>query len=105
MDRSYEAFCITDPDFYDRIDVDVADEHLFPVLRKGAVPAGWRRIAAPGWVNLHPPGLRLPAQGWKVHVSATMEHADAVTEKVWTYCVEHITAFKLVPSRREYRNR
>ncbi|MES4902768.1 MULTISPECIES: class III lanthionine synthetase LanKC [unclassified Streptomyces] len=105
MDRSYEAFCITDPDFYDRIDVDVADEHLFPVLRKGAVPAGWRRIAAPGWVTLHPPGVRLPVQGWKVHVSAAMEHADAVTEKVWTYCVEHITTFKLVPSRREYRNR
>ncbi|HKN53857.1 MAG TPA: hypothetical protein VJX66_15245, partial [Amycolatopsis sp.] len=50
------------------------------------VPAGWTRSGADGWVMLTPPGAELPAQGWKIHVSATPESAESTVDIVARYC-------------------
>src|SRR5690606_15984733 len=52
------------------------------------------------WLSYSPVGLILPKQGWKVHISACLDNAVRVLEKVWDYCLEHQLAFKFLRSPR-----
>ncbi|MFD9886762.1 hypothetical protein ACFWZT_35475 [Streptomyces alboflavus] len=101
----YELYCVTDPEFYDRLTADVTEDHLLAPLRKDATPAGWNRITTAGWVNYLPPGGEIPAQGWKVHVSSTVEQVEDVARQVFDYCVANLLMFKVVPTAREYFGR
>jgi len=38
----------------------------------------------------------LPAQGWKIHVSACVDDAERAIETVWDYCVPRAVAFKFL---------
>jgi serine/threonine protein kinase len=105
MEDQYAAFCEKDPHFYDKIDEDSAGTRLFSPLSESAVPAGWRRHTVWGWVNYRPPGIRTPAQGWKIHISSSVERAEEVAQLVFDYCVDRAVPFKLVPSILEYQRR
>ncbi|MGW1958512.1 class III lanthionine synthetase LanKC [Streptomyces sp. NPDC001920] len=105
MDALYEAFCTTDPRFYDRADVVTADAKLFAPLRATETPVGWHREVSRGWVNYRPPAVRLPLQGWKIHVTATQSLAEEVVRKAFDHCVSRSVTFKVVPGLREYRER
>lgn len=100
MDARYEPFCFADPVFYDnpeRWQRTVAD---FPIPGSGAcaepVPAGWTRNERELWAVYQPTDVRLPVQGWKIHVSATPQNAQQVLEKVSEYCFERRVAFKFL---------
>src|SRR5262245_37901986 len=41
----------------------------------------------------------MPAQGWKVHVSTTMDEAEDVLAAVWDFCVDRRVAFKFLRDR------
>ncbi|MEU3726572.1 class III lanthionine synthetase LanKC [Streptomyces sp. NPDC031705] len=96
MNKGHAAFCDADHWFYDA-----------PYRRAGEsypsalapVPEGWRSHRSGDWLALRPLGLDLPSQGWKIHVSARLDNAEAVLGKVYAYCVERDIAFKFVPSR------
>ncbi|MFE2757047.1 class III lanthionine synthetase LanKC [Actinosynnema sp. NPDC059335] len=105
MEAQYQVFCVTDPDFYDTIELEITDDKLFTPLREAATPAGWSRSHTSGWVHYQPIGSRIPRQGWKVHVSATVERAEEVAREVFDFCVARSLTFKLVPSAPEYHNR
>src|SRR5947208_4221218 len=45
---------------------------------------------------LTPPGAELPAQGWKIHVSATPEFAESTVDIVARYCFTQSVAFKFL---------
>ncbi len=95
MDARYEPFCFADPVFYDtpeRWQRTVADF----AAAAGPVPAGWRREDRDLWAVYQPEGVRLPLQGWKIHVSATPANAERVLEKVCGYCFERGVAFKFL---------
>lgn len=62
------------------------------------LPDGWREASNDEWWNVTPPDAELPAQGWKIHVSATLENAARVLAVVWDYCVPRGIAFKFVRS-------
>ncbi|MFJ7213475.1 class III lanthionine synthetase LanKC [Amycolatopsis sp. NPDC098790] len=99
MDTRYDSFCAADPDFYDtprripaerlRLNTGVG----FGIADRRP-PQGWRQTESGDWVVLGPAGARLPHQGWKVHVSARMDNADAVLDKVWAYCTARDLPFK-----------
>ncbi|MGW6460248.1 class III lanthionine synthetase LanKC [Streptomyces sp. NPDC055078] len=101
----YEMYCVTDPEFYDRLTSDVTDEDLLSPLRGDATPTGWTRLVVPGWVNYVPPGGNIPAQGWKVHVSSTIEQVEDIARRVFKYCIKNCLMFKVVPTEREYFGR
>ncbi|MGW7520441.1 class III lanthionine synthetase LanKC [Streptomyces sp. NPDC054796] len=105
METEYAAFCAKDPHFYDKIDDDPAAERLFAPLSENTTPTGWRRITVWGWINYHPPRVRMPAQGWKIHVSASVERSEEVAQLVFDHCVDRAVPFKLVPSAHEYHRR
>lgn len=60
-------------------------------------PDGWRRHESGSWVMLTPLTARLPAQGWKVHVSAPARQAEEVVELVHGWCLTAEVAHKFLP--------
>ncbi|MGO1056626.1 class III lanthionine synthetase LanKC [Crossiella sp. CA198] len=72
-------------------------ETAFP-LTEGELPQGWRRSGRGEWVMLRPPADQLPAQGWKIHVSATPETAAEIVALVSEYCLDRWIPFKFLRS-------
>lgn len=96
--QGYDDYCAADTLFYDspeRMD-DAASR-----FSQSAVPApeGWQRREEHLWIGFTPPGLALPEQGWKVHLSARVDEAASVIERAFAYCVANSMAFKFLRSR------
>jgi hypothetical protein len=94
----YHVFTFADPVFYESPANSARGEVVFPATVRN-LPAGWRRARRDLWVSVDPEGVRLPAQGWKVHVSACLDNAEHVLDVVWDYCLERGIPFKFLPSR------
>ncbi|MFI1617647.1 class III lanthionine synthetase LanKC [Streptomyces lydicus] len=102
MNKGYAVFCDADRQFYDAPHRFPSDEEgrgaLYPVLRR-ELPDGWQRHRSGDWLAFRPLDRELPSQGWKIHVSACLDNAERILEKVWDYCVPRSVAFKCMPSR------
>ncbi|RZQ61895.1 class III lanthionine synthetase LanKC [Amycolatopsis suaedae] len=99
MDLRYEAFCFADPLFFDeQRNAGTAEEDFASAL---PLPAGWVESERGIWRSLQPVGAAgsLPAQGWKIHISATMDNAVHVLATVHRYCVEQGVAYKHLRTR------
>ncbi|MFF5706171.1 class III lanthionine synthetase LanKC [Streptomyces sp. NPDC012794] len=97
MDLRYMNYCQPGNPFYDVPATADADASAFPAVT-GPLPEGWTRTDNTHWLLMTPPGTRLPAQGWKIHVSATLENADRVLGLVWDFCVAERVTFKFIRS-------
>jgi len=64
-----------------------------------AVPEGWVRKERGVWVSLRPAGQATAEQGWKVHLSATLDNADRLCSVAWAHCVERGIPFKHLRDR------
>src|SRR5437016_3197452 len=95
MDKRYEAYCLTDPEYYDQSVPRAGRDTAFPAADREP-PAGWSTNASADWWHVTPDDHRLPDQGWKIHVSATMRTAEKVLDVVWDYCVGSRLAFKFI---------
>ncbi len=98
MNKGYAVYCDADPYFYDaphRTDTG----HPRYAAASAPVPPEWRRNESGDWLALRPVDAELPDQGWKIHVSACLDNAEPVLDRVWRHCVADGTAFKFVPSR------
>ncbi|WBQ06059.1 class III lanthionine synthetase LanKC [Kribbella sp. CA-293567] len=93
--ESYELYCLADRRFYDS-PTNRGAEHPDFALCSRPVPAGWSHVPGETWMHYAPDGLELPAQGWKVHVSAGLEDAERTLAEVWDYCVPRGIAFKFL---------
>ncbi|MEU5398110.1 class III lanthionine synthetase LanKC [Streptomyces sp. NPDC005963] len=87
-----------DPHYVDTLD-RVGDHHTRWACSDRPAPPGWRRGESGGWVHLRPESVRLPPQGWKIHVSATADGAPTAVERVWDHCIAHGLTFKFLRSR------
>ncbi|MFD3675902.1 class III lanthionine synthetase LanKC [Streptomyces sp. NPDC058613] len=96
MNKGYAAFCDADQWFYDA-PYRRAEENYRAAL--APVPKGWQSHRSGDWYALRPLGCELPSQGWKIHVSACLDNAESVLERVYDYCTARHIAFKFVPSR------
>jgi len=97
MNDRYEAFCMASPVFYEALHNQRTAGQPFRVENRPLAP-GWRREEQDDWLVFLPPDLDLPMQGWKIHVSACLENADAVLETVWDYCMPRGIEFKFLRS-------
>lgn len=110
MNKGYAVFCDADRHFYDAphrlsategtgaVAGGTGHEALYEAARQPA-PAGWQRHRAGDWLAWRPADCQLPAQGWKIHVSACPDNAESVLDRVMGYCVPRGIPFKFVPSR------
>ncbi|MEW2250014.1 class III lanthionine synthetase LanKC [Streptomyces sp. NPDC006975] len=105
MDKRYEVYALADSHFYDTpdrlSDGDAEAAPLFETARR-ETPAGWSAARIGDWLTLTPldedgrPSAG-PAQGWKIHASATRANAEQIAAIVWDYCVPRRIPFKFVP--------
>jgi tRNA A-37 threonylcarbamoyl transferase component Bud32 len=98
MDMRYQEFCFADPRFYDSPDRVRTDRGRFGLAAPSTRP-GWSSGERRGWFYLHPEGLELPRQGWKLHVSSTLDDAERVLGIVADHCFSQKLSFKFVPTR------
>ncbi|MEU7229357.1 class III lanthionine synthetase LanKC [Streptomyces chrestomyceticus] len=94
MDFRYFNFCQPGGPFYDVPDTASSEGDF--AAANASLPAGWRRSTNDDWVVLTPPGVQLPLQGWKIHVSATPENAEKIIEVVSEYCLPRKVTFKFI---------
>ncbi|MYS20127.1 Lanthionine synthetase C-like protein [Streptomyces sp. DvalAA-14] len=94
MDNRYEAYAYADPIFYDTPRRWGAREEFAAVGRP--LPAGWERGDLEIWAVVRPVDVEIPAQGWKIHVSARTEDAEEVLEQVYAYCLRERVTFKFL---------
>ncbi|MGV9938518.1 class III lanthionine synthetase LanKC [Streptomyces sp. NPDC003401] len=102
MNKGYAVYCDADPYFYDapyRTAPRTGSGRSRYAAASAPVPAGWQRNESGDWLALRPVDADLPDQGWKIHVSACLDNAESVLDRVWRHCVAGGTAFKFVPSR------
>jgi len=97
VDKRYEAFCAVHPLFYDSLSASSVSHREFVPGRP--VPGGWQRETLDDWLILAPADCVLPPQGWKIHVSACLNNAGSMLERVWDYCVPRGLSFKFIHSR------
>ncbi|WP_407840813.1 class III lanthionine synthetase LanKC [Streptomyces sp. DSM 116496] len=96
MNKGYAAFCDADRWFYDAPYRRAGEDYPTALA---PVPPGWRSHRSGDWLALRPEDAELPAQGWKIHVSATLDNAESLLTTVYEYCTARRIAFKFVPSR------
>ncbi|MFI9202550.1 class III lanthionine synthetase LanKC [Streptomyces sp. NPDC053048] len=94
----YEPYCQADPVFYDDPGRLADTETLYPQALE-PLPDGWDRSRDSVWVYLHPEGMTLPEQGWKVHVSSTPDEAPDVIGAVLGFCYREGVSVKFLRSR------
>ena len=97
MDERYEAFCMADPLFYDAPHSKLSAGKPFSVADR-ALPDGWRRAEQDDWLTFSRGHVGLPAQGWKIHVSACLDNAERILDAVWDYCLPRGIEFKFLRS-------
>ncbi|MBB5157699.1 class III lanthionine synthetase LanKC [Saccharopolyspora phatthalungensis] len=93
MDLRYEAFCFADPLFYDEQHRSSGPQDDY-AQRLSEPGDDWAESAPGTWRMLRPRDVDLPDQGWKIHVSATMDNAERVLSTVHEYCLRERVAFK-----------
>lgn len=92
MILTYLQFCRPGNPFYD-LPADDGAEEPFP-LHVGPPPDGWTRTRRNEWVMHMPISGNLRDQGWKIHVTTTVDGAPEVLDRVSAYCLQHQVAFK-----------
>ncbi len=95
MDKRYELFCLADPLFYDSPSGAAAARRDFAIAAR-QLPPGWTRRGHGDWQVQVPPGDPIPAQGWKIHVSAGQDNAERVLGEIFDYCVPRQISFKFL---------
>jgi tRNA A-37 threonylcarbamoyl transferase component Bud32 len=98
--RELTSFCWADREFFDapeRID-DSANRYPQPIELDAR---DWERSESGPWVNLTSTRYELPEQGWKIHVSSTLEDAGEILDIVFRYCAERVTGFKYLRSEQQ----
>ncbi|MFD3519058.1 class III lanthionine synthetase LanKC [Streptomyces sp. NPDC058653] len=118
MNKGYAVFCDANRYFYDSphhlshandADPSAHSENSAGAAGRGTggwygaagrpVPDGWQRHHSGDWLSLRPVEHELPAQGWKIHLSACLDNAESILDRTMAYCLARRIAFKFVPSR------
>ncbi|QSB15434.1 class III lanthionine synthetase LanKC [Natronosporangium hydrolyticum] len=96
MDLTTVSYTLADPDYYEPRHRH--QDNSRP-LRPSSPPVGWRSSRHDVWLSWEPPsGPPLPAQGWKIHVSATLPGASRVLDSVTAACATATVSFKHLAS-------
>lgn len=57
-------------------------------------PRDWMISQWDGWESWTPPQVFLPLQGWKIHISATLDSASETLRRTIDVCIENNASFK-----------
>lgn len=88
LDMKYLEFCQDGSPFY------VPSKSATVNPYKVDIPKEWSKHIHGPWTSLVSPNTELPIQGWKIHVTATLDNAQSILDAVCSYCFEHGLTFK-----------
>ncbi|CAL9478547.1 class III lanthionine synthetase LanKC [Streptomyces sp. enrichment culture] len=97
MSLRHIAYCPPGTVYFDKPTAGPAGGEEYPLVG-ATLPEGWTRSQISEWTCIGPPQPDIPLQGWKIHVSATLESADEVLDIVRDYCFAHPMMFKFLTS-------
>jgi len=92
LDMKYLEFCQDGSPFY------VPSKSATVNPYKVDIPKEWSKHIHGPWTSLVSPNTELPIQGWKIHVTATLDNAQSILNTVCSYCFEHGLTFKYLSS-------
>lgn len=102
MDVRYPAYCLAHPRYYESPEHAAAAGGHVDFSHVVDLPSGWARLTDGQWTHCRPPGADdagLPSQGWKIHVSVTLENAAEILKIVSAYCAGRGLVFKHLANR------
>ena len=71
------------------------DQQLIETMR-AITPPIWQVRRNGIWFYVNPPDLKLPKQGWKIHISATLMNCQEVLRRAASVCIRMGTPFKFM---------
>jgi Protein kinase domain len=106
MDVRYPLYCLADPRYYESPGRARTSENLFDFGEVVDLPSDWQQVSDGQWTRCSPStDADLPTQGWKIHVSATVDNAVEILKSVSAYCFQHGIYFKFLPNSLVLRTR
>ncbi|PID97204.1 MAG: hypothetical protein CSA84_00215 [Actinomycetales bacterium] len=93
MNLRYLQYCTPASPYFER-----GDNHPDYAATEMPLPIGWERELDSDWCYMRPPRSELPGQGWKIHVSATLDDAESTLGVVSDYCIERGILLKFIRS-------
>ncbi|MFF3335156.1 class III lanthionine synthetase LanKC [Streptomyces sp. NPDC002888] len=101
LDFRFLEFCRPDKLFYDVPDAEKAEDDF-----EVSLPDEWRVERGRDWTSCRPPDPSgRPEQGWKIHVSGTLDTAEGLLATLVPYLVERGVMFKFIRSATVLRRR
>jgi hypothetical protein len=104
--RDLFGYCLLHPRFYENLERYVASETTYRDVVQSLLPDGWEIHPERLWYAVLPPDMNLPAQGFKIHLSATTATAIELLRRVTPVLTAAGTTFKVVadPSMLDFQN-
>lgn len=85
-------------EFFERLEhAPITDDYQSPV--RALIPEHWRMVRGGFWLHATD-DQPIPTQGFKIHVTSTLEHAVETLRKIVPSCVETETTFKFAADQR-----
>ncbi|KFE64037.1 class III lanthionine synthetase LanKC [Hyalangium minutum] len=95
--REFTGFIIVDPERYESLDRYRSTQSDYRGLVSLLLPTGWTLSDEPGvWCGAAPEGGVIPAQGFKIHISAIHEHAPTILRTILPILTEERVPFKFL---------
>ncbi|TCS96453.1 class III lanthionine synthetase LanKC [Hazenella coriacea] len=91
----YYLYRMVHKDWYESLDKYQPSDELFHVVIP-MVPSTWKTKRNNVWFRVSPPGISLPQQGWKIHISATPSNCEEILRKVSEICIERNVTYKFL---------
>ncbi|WP_251883739.1 hypothetical protein [Bifidobacterium longum] len=95
IDLKYIPFCQSNSSFY-----EPPDHQSSPRLDDEIhFPNNWKIYKGTPWTNCRPSDVKIPEQGWKIHISATLWNCEKILREVSNYCFSKKVTFKYLSTK------
>ncbi|MEW4221797.1 class III lanthionine synthetase LanKC [Rossellomorea marisflavi] len=94
--RFHQQFLPFDKKFYENLSEYIPNYELLTLARSQIPLEKWKVKRSNLWFYAHPDGVELPLQGWKIHISATIENYKEILKKSVEYLVANSIPFKFL---------
>jgi serine/threonine protein kinase len=100
QNRELFWFLMQDREFFDDLSLSASGWRDFRGVVEGFIPSDWMLLGTDIWLNVFPPKVKLPFQGFKIHISATSATATEVLRRVVPIFVASNAGFKIMADPR-----
>ncbi|MGF6492642.1 hypothetical protein ABIE56_000797 [Luteibacter sp. 621] len=101
--RQLWPYTAVDPQFFEPYSRHRVEPDEFENVVRRQLPAAWALHRSGIWLHAQPPACRMPAQGWKIHVSSVSATARIVLAITAAILVANDVAFKFAGDLRLLR--